>query len=99
RLHKLWSWADRQSRDGHAMSVTEMWIDRYAGRDGFAQAMAKAGWLTIDNRGVSFPNFDRHNGKTAKNRALASDRKVTQRSRTERDESVTREEKRRDITP
>lgn len=99
RLTRLWSWADRQSRDGHASSVTVAWLNRYVQRDGFAEAMQKAGWLIVANGGVSFPNFDRHNGKPAKDRALAKDRKVTQRSRDERDVTVTREEKRRDITP
>lgn len=96
RLHKLWSWADRQSRDGHAVGVTEMWVDRYVERDGFAKAMRDAGWLAFDKKGLVIPNFDRHNGKGAKNRALAKDRKVTQRSRSVRDDGATREEKRRE---
>lgn len=96
RLHKLWSWADRQSRDGHAQSVTKKWVDRYLERDGFAQAMVDVGWLVFDKTGLMIPKFDRHNGKGAKNRALSKDRKVTQRSRSERDTNVTREEKRRE---
>lgn len=103
KLHRLWSWADRQSRDGHADSVTEKWIDRYVQRDGFARAMLKAGWLSITETGISFPNFDRHNGKSAKTRALATDRqrnaRVTPPSRSQRDKSVTREEKRRSKKP
>lgn len=103
RLHKLWSWADQQSRDGHAPNVTEVWVDRHVGRDGFALAMAKEGWLLIGKDGVSIPNFDRHNGKSAKKRALAADRKATQRSgqksRSEGDKNVTREEKRRINNP
>jgi hypothetical protein len=105
-LHNLWSWADSQSRDGHAVGVTEKWINSFCQRDGFASAMQKAGWLEINDAGVSFPNFDRHNGETAKARGLAAIRKQKQRanvtqeegqvSRTERDECVTREEKRRE---
>jgi hypothetical protein len=105
-LHHLWSWADSQSRDGHAVGVTEKWINRFCQRDGFAAAMQKAGWLEITDAGVSFPNFERHNGETAKARGLAAIRKQKQRSnvtqeegqmsRSERDESVTREEKRRE---
>lgn len=105
-LHHLWSWADIQSRDGHATGVTEKWIDRYVQRDKFAQAMQLVGWLVITEDGVEFPNFDRHNGETAKTRALASNRQKKRRanvtaedeqmSRCERDKSVTREEKRRE---
>ena len=28
RLHKLWSWANRQLADGNAACVTDSWIDR-----------------------------------------------------------------------
>lgn len=106
KLHRLWSWADRQSRDGHAVGVTQKWIDRHIRCDGFAAAMAQVGWLAIDSSGISFPNFDRHNGETAKTRALGTKRKQKQRtvvpqvvpdvSRTDRDKSETREEKRRE---
>jgi hypothetical protein len=105
-LHHLWSWADSQSRDGHASGVTAKWINRFVQRDQFAQAMQDAGWLSINDDGVEFPNFDRHNGESAKARGLAAARKQKQRSnvtpevqsmsRAERDESVTREEKRRE---
>jgi len=102
KLHRLWSWADSQSRDGHAASVTKKWVDRYVRADGFADAMISVGWMIVDKSGVTLPNFDRHNGKTAKTRALSSDRQsrkrhgdVTEESRDERDKNVTREEKRR----
>lgn len=106
KLHRLWSWADRQSRDGHAAGVTNVWIDRYIRLDGFAEAMVEVRWLAIDETGITFPNFDRHNGETAKSRALGAKRKQKQRtnvpqtvpdmSRTERDKNGTREEKRRE---
>lgn len=109
RLHRFWSWADRHSRDGHATGVTKAWIDRYVQCDGFADALETCAWLVVENCGVTIPNFERHNGESAKKRGLATERKRKQRSvtqpssdasRNERDESVTREEKRReDISP
>jgi hypothetical protein len=105
RLHHLWGWADTQSRDGHADGVTQRWIDRYVRCDGFAQAMTSVGWLAVTDTGIEFPNFDRHNGDTAKSRGLATSRKqkqrsVTDESRGERDKNETREEKRREeLTP
>ncbi|HUW51899.1 MAG TPA: hypothetical protein VMV99_00570 [Rhodanobacter sp.] len=110
RLHALWGWVDSQSRDGHASGVTEKWIDRKVQREGFAEAMACAGWLRVTESGVEFPHFDRHNGETAKQRGLAAMRQkrsrenvtqsvtqsVTDESRSDRDANVTREEKRRD---
>lgn len=105
-LHHLWTWADAQSRDGHADGVTQKWVNRYVHRDGFAEALVSVGWLVVHEDGIEFPNFERHNGETAKARALAANRKQKQRanvtpkvaeeSRSERDTCVTREEKRRD---
>jgi|GEM_PF-2033649 len=109
RLQCLWSWADSQSRDGHARGVTTAWINRKVQRDGFAEAMVQVGWLEVTEDGITFPNFENHNGETAKSRALSSNRKQKERvaktkrarvtqesrdmSRLERDKSVTREEK------
>lgn len=106
-LHHLWSWADSQSQDGHIKRVTEKWIDRYVHCQGFAKSMVDAGWLVIETDGITFPNFDRHNGESAKKRAEATERKrisrenrkpknVTDLSQDSCDKSETREEKRRE---
>jgi hypothetical protein len=110
RLHRLWGWANRQSRSGHANCVTPSWVDRYVSYPGFAAAVQSAGWLSITEVGIEFPNFERHNGENAKNRALSTERKrkqreasaatsVTQTSRSGHARSVTREEKRRGLNP
>jgi len=73
KLHRFWSWADRQTVDGNAPSVTHAWLDRYSGVTGFAAALVSVGWLEGSaGGGVRIPNFDRHNGKTAKQRALTA---------------------------
>lgn len=111
RLHKIWSWADKHCTSGHAKSVTFVWIDRYVGHEGFAQSMEREGWLSESGNGIEFPNFDRHNGKSAKTRAEAVDRKRLERlsqfvpemsrdmSQEICDKTVTREEKRREEEP
>jgi hypothetical protein len=85
RLHKLWSWADSQTVDGNAASVTGAlsiaWLDRYVCCAGFGEAMQAAGWLATQKHGLTFPNFDRHNGQTAKQRALASKRVARHRAK------------------
>ena len=99
KLHKLWSWADRQTENGDAPSVTEAWLDRHVGVTGFAQAMSNAGWLSIKPDGISFPHFNRHNGKTAKTRALSAKRNVEYRKKRDAPsvtEASPREEKRRE---
>jgi hypothetical protein len=106
KLIRIWAWA---SRSCHADGVTDVTvmshIDRVTNVTGFAESMKKAGWLEVDGESIRFPNFDRHNSKTAKDRALGALRQresraarhgpVTEMSRSDRDTSVTREEKRR----
>ncbi|MES9826546.1 MAG: hypothetical protein ABW127_19165 [Candidatus Thiodiazotropha endolucinida] len=94
-LLKVWCWFDRQSRDGHVLSVTEKYIDRLTRVTDFAQVMQKVGWLILSDDGLTIPNFDRHNGTSAKTRVLAAERKRKERSLNNRDVDVTREEKRR----
>lgn len=78
-LHKAWSWADKHAKNGHAKNVTLSWIDRFIGVTGFGQAMQEAGWLVVED-GITFPDFDRHNGESAKKRADDTDRKRKERS-------------------
>lgn len=74
KLHRLWSWADENTRDGNVDGVTEKWIDRYVGVTGFAKAMRSAGWLLIGKAGISFPKFDNHMSKSAKKRVVTASR-------------------------
>lgn len=74
KLVRIWIWADQQLRDGNAVSVTFLWLDRYVGVSGFAEAMQKVRWLTPLEKGFGFPKFDKHMGKSAKKRALAAER-------------------------
>lgn len=73
-LFHVWCWFDKQSRDGNAGSVTGnalmRFIDHLVRRPGFAACMKKVGWLTDSG----MPNFERHNGESAKKRALTNDR-------------------------
>lgn len=102
RLFRVWRWFDQQTEDGRAR-VTLASLDRHAGVTGFALQMCEVGWLSTGKNGeVSLPNFLRHNGKTAKTRALSAKRSqkyrhasVTPPSRSERDQ----EKRREDINP
>ena len=107
KLLRIWVWADQQTTDGNARSVTFALLDRISGVTGFAEAMTAVGWLVKEGGEVRFINFDRHNGRTAKTRALsakrveahrASNDSVTQAALQERYKSATREEKRREET-
>lgn len=74
KLLRVWRWFDQQTIDGNAPGVTSALLDRLLGVTGLCEAMAKVGWLVITDDGISLPNFDRHNGKTAKDRALTAKR-------------------------
>ncbi|GAA4455355.1 hypothetical protein [Novipirellula rosea] len=74
KLFRVWVWADQQTFDGNASSVTRSLLDRISGVSNFADAMLSCGWLVESEHGLTFPNFDRHNGKTAKTRALTRKR-------------------------
>lgn len=99
---RLWIWADSQSIDGNALSVTDSFIDRITYSPGFANALRQVGWLSGRHGLLAIPNFDRHNGQTAKNRALTKSRVAKSRSECNAP-SVTKplpeREKRRDSYP
>ncbi len=74
KLLRVWMWADQQTITGESTTAATKVIDRLANVVGFAAAMAKVGWLTITDSRVVFPGFERHNGASAKQRALTAAR-------------------------
>ena len=84
KLFRIWIWADQQTFDGNARGVTKMLLDRITNKQGFASALEKVGWIEMTKEGLIFPNFDRHNGKPAKSRALTSKRVSQHRNETEK---------------
>lgn len=71
---RFWIWADQQTIDGDNLVVSPSFIDRLTSCPGFAAGLLKVGWLSSRNSRTSIPNFDRHNGQSAKQRALTFDR-------------------------
>ena len=101
----VWIWADQQSINGNAPIVTKSLIDRKTGVSSFTDAMIKSGWLIENDNGYTFKNFEKHNGNSAKNRAMtarrvAKHKGLTEKKRSGNDDNVTnalpREEKRRE---
>jgi len=74
KLLKVWRWFDAHTESGNAFGVTYALVDHVTGVTGFGEAMALCGWLLQEGSFLRLPNFDRHNGKTAKNRALTAKR-------------------------
>jgi len=88
--HTLWSWANHQLRDGCASGVTAVWIDARVGVTGFTAAAQHVGWLVFDGDALRFPNWDRWNSKSAKERLLAQRRMANSRLRKRYGDAVTK---------
>lgn len=78
KLLRVWGWFDQLTESGNAPSVSKKLLDRLVGVPGFCEFMIQVGWMieTDDDTGrrISLPNFDRHNGTTAKQRLLTARR-------------------------
>ena len=85
RLYAMWAWFDGQATADHPwVAVTTAALDRRLGCPGWCDACCAAGWLIIEDGRVGIPNFDRHNGQSAKERALAASRSSRYRDGTGR---------------
>lgn len=78
-LVMFWSWMDRHTANGQSLRLTESVIDKRVGVPGFASALRNVGWLEGDDMSLSIPKFDRHNGGSAKARALEAEAKRLRR--------------------
>jgi len=74
KLLRIWIWADQHTEDGNAAHLNRSIIDRISGEPHFAEAMESAGWLIESDAGIEIPNFDKHNGQSAKRRANTAKR-------------------------
>ncbi len=54
KLVRFWIWADQQSVDGNALSVTQALLDRVTFCTGFTLAMEKIGWLVREKAGLRY---------------------------------------------
>jgi len=74
KLLRVWGWFDQQTEKGNAPSVSKRLLDRMVGVTGFCEHMKSVGWMLEEGGVISLPHFERHNGKTAKNRLLTAKR-------------------------
>lgn len=74
KLMRVWAWFDQQTEKGNAPSVSKKLLDRSVGVIGFCDHMKAVGWMAESEGVISLPHFERHNGKTGKNRALTAKR-------------------------
>ena len=58
-------------------------------RENFAESMVSVNWLSCDENKIRLPNFDKHNGSSAKKRAMNQQRQSRHRNAKGNDSSVT----------
>jgi len=82
---RFWGWVSRQSEDGIIRGVDLDVAESVLGLPHFLGMMRTVGWLEYieDTSGTAIiiPNFDRHLSNSAKNRAIAAEKKRMQRAR------------------
>ena len=74
----FWSYADVNTSDG-TLEVSTSAIDRRTIK-GFSDAMIEVGWLEQVGDCLNLPNFNRHNGSSAKARVLEAEAKRIRRA-------------------
>lgn len=108
-LHAVWSVFDEHSVDGTLDGYSAEVMDEEIGWPGFCEAMESVRWIAQTDAGLAVPEYEEHNGPTAKRRALDTKRKAESRaesasspdpvfdlSASDADRTTTREEKRRE---
>ncbi len=79
---RLWAWFDGETGDGHLRFLRKEDCDAKAGLAGIGEALAAVGWIEFGDGGAVVINWDRHNGDSAKKRAMATLRKQRERTST-----------------
>lgn len=98
RLFAFWSWVDTHFTSVDVIDATKDDIDDITDLDGFADALVKVGWLCGRESRYTIPNLDRHNGQTARARALEAEARRIRREE-EKVNNVANEDEMSDTCP
>jgi hypothetical protein len=77
---RLWAYFDSATEDGCVRFMSASDADRIGQMSGLGAALERTGWLKFDDDGCHVAKWDRHNGQSAKRRALDTERKADARS-------------------
>lgn len=81
---RVYAWADGVTCPGFVPNLSPADVDALSrARPGTCQALCSVeiAWMQLRSDGVAFNNWDRHNGKSAKARALETEKKRKQRGK------------------
>lgn len=76
RLWALWAWADAHAICGHVRNASADDVDDLCKKKGFSAALVEVGWLEVVDAGVNIPQHEKHNGESAKERAMKNARQA-----------------------
>ncbi len=82
---EVFEWADSNTVDGYIEGVTAAQLSESLSLHGLGESMVSVGWIIEDNTGLTFINFDRWNGETAKERLRSGKRVARHRRRQGKD--------------
>ncbi len=78
-LFRTWSLGDEYTANGRLAFYTPGVLDSEVGLPGWSAALEAVGWLIIEPEALVIPEFEQHNGQSAKRRAQEARRKETVR--------------------
>ena len=78
---RLWAWFDGVTEDGRLDFLKPEDCDAKAGLNGIGAALADVGWIEFGERGAIIIGWDKHNGKSAKKRAMTALRVAAYKTR------------------
>lgn len=79
---RFWVWSDSNTVDGVVDGVAPTDVDAVLSCPGLCRGLESVGWLIIDKERerITIPKFERHNGESAKKRALSNERQARWRA-------------------
>ncbi|VTS03055.1 hypothetical protein [Tuwongella immobilis] len=80
-LIDLWTNANLQTMEGVFRYFPRQKLDMVYQLPGFAQALEELGWISFQGNSLKIENFEEHNGKGARRRALENRRKAISREK------------------
>lgn len=77
----VWEWADANTDDGYIDGISPEMISQVVNVPGIGEAMEGVGWIIRQIEGITLPNWDRYNTRSAKARMKCRERMRRYRKR------------------
>lgn len=78
-VFEFWVWMDSITPNGKGVNLSFNYIDKKINIPNFSEKMREIGWISGEEWAIKLPNFEEHNGSTAKRRSLTAKRVASHR--------------------